>query len=108
MLKNFCMRYLYVLLTVLASISAYSQNPFTHPIEAIEARYSIKQPVVNYTLETDTIKKSIKVEMRLKNVPHNFQVAMFAHPEYDDHYWRYIKDLWVFMNLSAGKYSSSE
>lgn len=96
------MRYiLYFTITCFIFFKAYTQNPFKHPVEAVETRYANQQPVVNYTLEVDTAKQLIKVEMRLENISHKFQVAMFAHPEYDDRYWRFIKDIHVQNGTAA-------
>ena len=33
--------------------------------------------------------------MHLKNIPDAFQLGMVAHPEYDDRYWRFVKDFTV-------------
>jgi predicted metalloprotease with PDZ domain len=35
------------------------------------------------------------VEMRIRNAPDTFRVAMAAHPEYDDRYWRFVEGLRV-------------
>lgn len=52
-------------------------------------------PSVHYLLNVDTAQHRVNVEMRLRNVPDTFRLAMFAHPEYDDRFWRYVKDLRV-------------
>jgi len=54
------------------------------------------RPVINYILKIDPADlTSLQVEMDIRNVPDTFQVAMVAHPEYDDRYWRFIKDMKV-------------
>jgi predicted metalloprotease with PDZ domain len=53
------------------------------------------QPAISYRLEVDTSRHCVSVEMRLRNMVDSFHLAMFAHPEYDDRFWRYIKDLRV-------------
>ncbi|HYK44462.1 MAG TPA: hypothetical protein VEV83_04800 [Parafilimonas sp.] len=51
-------------------------------------------PVINYTLKIDPADfTSLHVEMDISNLPDTFQVAMVAHPGYDDRYWRFIKDM---------------
>ena len=35
------------------------------------------------------------VEMRLQHVPHRFKLAMATHHEYDDHFWRYLRNFHV-------------
>src|SRR5438874_9817249 len=32
-----------------------------------------------------------EVEMRVQNAPDTFLVAMAAHPEYDERFWRYVE-----------------
>jgi predicted metalloprotease with PDZ domain len=49
---------------------------------------------VNYTLRVDSADLSgITVEMRVHGAPATFRVAMVAHTEYDDRYWRYLTQL---------------
>ncbi|HET7602983.1 MAG TPA: PDZ domain-containing protein [Gemmatimonadales bacterium] len=55
-----------------------------------------QQPVIEYVLRVrpgDT--SGYAVEMRIRNTPGTFRVAMMRHPEYDDRYWRYVRDLSV-------------
>lgn len=70
-------------LTLFAPVStAPSQQPFRHYTEA---------PVVHYTLRVNAADLSgWDVEIRLRNVPDTFRLAMAAHPEYDDQYRRYV------------------
>lgn len=50
--------------------------------------------VVDYTLRVDTADLSgLTVEMRIRGAPAGFRVAMVAHTEYDDRYWRYLTGL---------------
>ena len=54
------------------------------------------KPPLQYTLRVDSTNLSTwSVELRIANAPATFRVAMAAHPEYDDKYWRYLKDLSV-------------
>jgi predicted metalloprotease with PDZ domain len=49
------------------------------------------KPHIEYTLRVDSADLSgWNVEIRLRNVPDTFRLAMAAHPEYDDRYWRYV------------------
>src|SRR5437868_10782394 len=94
------MRSLFLIFYCFLIYSAYSQHPFRHPAEAVEIRYDNKQPIVNYVLQVDTSNHLVKVEMHVRNIKDTFRTAMFAHPEYDDRYWRFMKDI-VVENGSA-------
>ncbi len=49
---------------------------------------------VDYALRVDSTDLSaVSIEMRIHGAPAAFQLAMAAHPEYDDQYWRYLTDL---------------
>jgi predicted metalloprotease with PDZ domain len=49
---------------------------------------------VDYTLRVDSADLSgITVDMRIVGAPAEFRVAMVAHTEYDDEYWRYLTEL---------------
>ena len=49
---------------------------------------------VDYTLRVDSADLSgITVDMRIHGAPAEFRVAMVAHTEYDDQYWRYLTEL---------------
>ena len=46
---------------------------------------------VRYTLRVDAADLSgFSVAMRIANAPGTFRLAMAAHPEYDDRFWRYV------------------
>jgi len=80
-----------------------AQNPLRHPSDAVEIRFARSQPVVHYTLRVDTADLSlIAVELRLRNVADTVRLAMVAHPEYDDRYWRFVEDLRVDTPGGAG------
>lgn len=53
------------------------------------------QAPVRYLLDVDTAQHVVNVEMRLQNKSDTFRLAMYAHPEYDDRFWRYVKNLAV-------------
>lgn len=73
-----------------------AQHPLRHPVDAVEVRYAASQPVVAYTLRVDSADRSgFDVEMRIRHAPDTFRLAMVAHPEYDDRYWRFVVNLRV-------------
>ncbi len=52
------------------------------------------KPQIQYTLRVDSTNLSgWTVEMRLRNTSDTFRLAMAAHPEYDDRYYRYVRDV---------------
>ena len=58
-------------------------------------------PTVSYTIHIKSANLSgFDVEMRFRSATTTVRVAMAAHPEYDDKYWRYIEN---FSAESAGK-----
>ena len=61
---------------------------------------SALKPAVQYTLRVDSANLSgWDVEIRLQNPTGTVSLAMAAHPEYDDRYWRYVTN---FAVLPAG------
>ena len=51
----------------------------------------VLKPAVSYTLRVDSTDLSgWSVELRLRTVSDTFRLAMAAHPEYDDRYFRYV------------------
>jgi len=89
---------------ILVMFSASAQYPFKHWTESIETRYDMHQPVVDYLLTVDSTDfSSFTVEMKIRNVADTFHVAMVAHPEYDDRYWRYVEDFFVDAKNGKGK-----
>lgn len=83
-------------LALVAAPALWAQNPFDHHTEALEIRFGRSDPVIHYVLRLDSADLSgFDVEMRLRNVPDTFRVAMAAHPEYDDRFWRYIEGMRV-------------
>lgn len=84
------------IIALLLASASIAQNPFAHWTEAVELRYNSKQPVIHYFLSVDSADiSSIKMEMQISNAPDTFSVAMVAHPEYDDKYWRYVEDFYA-------------
>lgn len=81
---------------VLLVFTAFSQHPLKHFADAVEMRFDNKQPVVHYILTVDSADLSLlSVEMRLRNISDTVRIAIVAHPEYDDRYWRYIENMHV-------------
>ncbi|MGH7532373.1 MAG: PDZ domain-containing protein [Gemmatimonadales bacterium] len=73
-----------------------AQNPLERPTDGVEVRYATSQPVVQYVIHVDSTDLSgFQVEMRLSALPDTFTLAMVRHPEEDDRYWRFVKDLRV-------------
>src|SRR5205809_603982 len=66
--------------------TASGQNPLRDYTEGVA------QPVVGYTLRVDAGDLSgFDVELRLRNVPDTFRLALVAPPVYDDRYWRFVE-----------------
>lgn len=81
-------------IAVLPVPCAFAQQPFRHPAEAVEVRFARSQPVLSYALQVDSADVSrFSVEIRIRNAPDTLLLAMFAHPEYDDEYFRYVEGL---------------
>jgi predicted metalloprotease with PDZ domain len=71
-----------------------AQNPLSHWTDAIGARFTVRQPVLSYRLSVDTADLSgFDVAITVRNAPDTVLLAMAAHPEYDDRYWRYVRDV---------------
>jgi len=65
-------------------------------VVALLAHPPAVKTVAQYTLRVDSADLSgWSVEIRLRTVRDTFRLAMAAHPEYDDRYWRYVKDFTV-------------
>ncbi|MEP6729617.1 MAG: hypothetical protein ABJE10_03210, partial [bacterium] len=87
------MRALIVASLSFASASVVSaQHPLRHFPDAVDIRFAQSQPVIHYTLHVDGADQSgWSVEMRIRNAPDSFQLAMARHPEYDDRFSRYVE-----------------
>jgi predicted metalloprotease with PDZ domain len=85
---------LFILLAFAAAVPA--QNPARHSSDAVESSAASPLPVIEYALRVDSADLSgYQVEMRLRNAADTFRVAMAAHPEYDDRFWRFVEDFRV-------------
>ena len=58
--------------------------------------HPVLKPSIQYTLRVDsTDLAGWTVEIRLRTTSDTIRLAMAAHPEYDDRYWRYVRDVSV-------------
>ena len=66
------------------------------PASAAAQQGRSMQPAVDYTLTVDSADLSgYAVEMRIHHAPGSLRLAMPTHPEYDERFWRYVRDLRV-------------
>jgi predicted metalloprotease with PDZ domain len=76
-----------------ASPTIAAQNPLRHWTDAVETRFAESQPVVTYTLRVDSADLSgFDVTMNVRAARDTTMLAMVTHPEYDDKYWRFVRD----------------
>jgi hypothetical protein len=84
------------LLLVLLPPMARAQNPYQRYTDVFELRFARSQPVVSFTMRIDSANLTgWSVAMHSRNLPDTFRLAMAAHPEYDDRYWRLVRGLRV-------------
>jgi predicted metalloprotease with PDZ domain len=75
---------------------ALAQTPLRHWTDAIDSRFATSQPVIWYTLRVDSADLSgFDVAMTVRGARDTTLLAMVAHPEYDDEYWRYVRGVRV-------------
>jgi len=75
---------------------ATAQNPLRHWTEAIDSRFAMSQPVISYVLHVDSADLSgFEVSMTVRGPRDTTLLAMAAHPEYDDKYWRFVRNVRV-------------
>ena len=97
-------KYCAIILFLFIAFTSFAQHPLKHWTDAVEIRYDSRQPVINYILSIDSNDSSfIRIEMRIRNIADSFHVAMVAHPEYDDRYWRFIEDFYVETKTGRGR-----
>ena len=71
-----------------------AQNPLRHWTDAIDSRFAASQPVITYTVRVDSANLSgFDVSMAVRGKRDTTLLAMVAHPEYDDEYWRFVRDV---------------
>lgn len=79
-----------------APLQARAQSPLRHWTEAIDSRFAMSQPVISYVLHVDSTDLSgFDVSITLHGARDTVLLAMATHPEYDDKYWRFIRDVRV-------------
>jgi predicted metalloprotease with PDZ domain len=94
-----------VITSVFIIFNSYAQHPLQHWVDAIDLRYDMNQPVVNYSLTVDSSDfSSILIDMNIKNISDSFHLAMVAHPEYDDRYRKYVEDFSVDGKTAKGQW----
>lgn len=63
-------------------------------LAALPGSSQAQADTVRYTLRIDSLDLSgFDVEMRVPNAPPVLRLAMAAHPEYDERFWRYVRGL---------------
>ena len=82
--------------TVATPSGTAGQSPLRHWTEAIDSRFAVSQPVITYTLHVDSADLSgFDVSMSVRGKRDTTLLAMATHPEYDDKYWRFVRDVRV-------------
>src|SRR5688572_24174385 len=85
-----------ILALSIAASSAQGQSPLRHWTEAIDSRFAMSQPVIGYGLQVapaDTSGFAVNIDIHGRR--DTVLLAMAAHPEYDDRYWRFVRDVRV-------------
>jgi len=76
--------------------SAEAQHPLRSAVDGAELRFSVRQPILSYVLRVNPQDLSgFVVALNIRNAPDSFELAMAAHPEYDDKYWRFLEEVRV-------------
>ena len=69
---------------------------FIHAFSILLILPCCAQPEIHYWLKVDTTDTTgYAVEMQLTHVAHHFQLAMATHHEYDDRFWRFVRNIHV-------------
>jgi len=81
---------------MMVAVAALTALPGSAPAQA-------PADTVRYTLRIDSLDLSgFDVEMRVPNAPPVLRLAMAAHPEYDERFWRYLRGLRAEAGGAAG------
>ncbi len=81
---------------IVATSRLAGQHPLGDAVDAVDVRYALSHPVVTYTLRVDSADLSgYDVTIRIRNARDTFRLALAAHPEYDDRFYRYVEQLAV-------------
>ena len=82
-------------LSIAASL-AQGQSPLRYWTDAIDSRFAMSQPVIGYGLRVDPADTSgFALSIDIRGRRDTVLLAMAAHPEYDDRYWRFVRDVRV-------------
>ena len=74
--------------------SAAAQSPLRHWTEAIDARFAMSQPAIAYVIRVDSTDLSgFDVSVTVRGKRDTTLLAMVAHPEYDDRYSRFVRNV---------------
>jgi len=86
----------HIALAVMIAQAANAQSPLRHWTESIDARFAAGQPVISYAVRVDSADlANINVSMTVRGRRDTTLLAMVTHPEYDDKYWRFVRDVRV-------------
>ena len=89
------MRRIIALVALTASPST-AQPPIRHWTDAIDSRFTVGDPAISYTLSVDSTDVSgFDVRIDVRGQRDTVLLAMATHPEYDDRYWRHLRDVRV-------------
>lgn len=81
-------------LFTLFSLPLAAQHPLTHGVDGMTLRFAMTQPVLRYGLRIvpgDTT--GWDVTLRFRGARDTVRLAMATHPEYDERFWRYVRDV---------------
>ena len=85
-----------ILALSIAVSSAQGQTPLRHWTDAVDSRFAMSHPVIGYGLRVDPADTSgFAVSIDIRGRRDTVLLAMAAHPEYDDRYWRFVRDVRV-------------
>jgi predicted metalloprotease with PDZ domain len=85
-----------IIAAMLAPFTVRGQSPLRHWTDAIDSRFAMSQPVIAYSLRVDSTDLSgFDVTVSLRGARDTVLLAMATHPEYDDKYWRFVRDVRV-------------
>lgn len=83
------------LVTKLVTVRTFTAILFLIALGSLTKLHSQKlHPRISYRIHVDRADRSgFNVEMQIRGAGNTVRLAMAAHPEYDDGYWRYVENL---------------
>src|SRR2546425_11233633 len=85
-----------------------TMNLFALVLALFAPAHPALKPSIQYTLRVDSADLSgWTVELRLRTTSDTIRLAMPAHPESDDRYWRYVRDVGVEPNGTVTRLDSA-